>query len=65
MKKEKRKLQLKLHEYQNEFQKKHGRKVQYLEDRLPVQEEYERYKELKATLSTMEKEKRATTVVKE
>eukprot|EP01094_Clydonella_sp_ATCC50884_P014334 TRINITY_DN2471_c6_g1_i1.p1 TRINITY_DN2471_c6_g1~~TRINITY_DN2471_c6_g1_i1.p1 ORF type:complete len:629 (+),score=207.09 TRINITY_DN2471_c6_g1_i1:355-2241(+) len=54
LKKEKRKLQLKLHEYQNEFFKKHGRKVQYLEDRLPVQEEYERYKELKSILAGME-----------
>jgi hypothetical protein len=44
MKREKRKLQLQLHQYQNEFVAQHGRKVQYLEDRLPVQKEYERYK---------------------
>ena len=64
LKKEKKQLQLRLHEYQNEFIKQHGRKVvgyitslnhsstevilqvQYVEDRLPVQEEYDRYKVL-------------------
>jgi hypothetical protein len=44
LKKEKRQLQIMLHNYQEEFIKQNGRKVQYLEDRLPVQKEYDRYK---------------------
>jgi hypothetical protein len=44
LKREKRQLQVLLHNYQNEFIKAHGRKVQYPEDRLPVQREYERYR---------------------
>lgn len=51
LKKEKRQLQLFLHKYQEEFIARNGRKVQYLEDRLPVQREYDRYKELKQILA--------------
>eukprot|EP01096_Ripella_sp_DP13-Kostka_P012890 TRINITY_DN5474_c0_g1_i2.p1 TRINITY_DN5474_c0_g1~~TRINITY_DN5474_c0_g1_i2.p1 ORF type:complete len:522 (+),score=188.24 TRINITY_DN5474_c0_g1_i2:231-1796(+) len=51
LRKEKRQLQLFLHKYQEEFIARNGRKVQYLEDRLPVQREYDRYKELKLQLA--------------
>lgn len=51
---EKRRLQVKLHEYQNEFVAKTGRKVQSREDRLPVQREYERYRELRVILAELE-----------
>lgn len=46
LKKEKRRLQCLLHKYQEDFIVKYGRKVQYLQDREPVQEEYEAYKVL-------------------
>jgi len=54
LKKEKRSLQYRLHQYQQTFEQRYGRKVQFLEDRLPVQREYSRYKELKALLERME-----------
>jgi hypothetical protein len=44
LKQEKRRLQIFLHEYQNDFIAKHGRKVQTREDREPAQHEYERYR---------------------
>lgn len=44
LKTEKKKLQIFLHEYQNEFIQAHGRKVSTREDRLPVQSQYDRYK---------------------
>ncbi|EGC34418.1 hypothetical protein DICPUDRAFT_98229 [Dictyostelium purpureum] len=52
---EKRTLQIDLHRYQSDFTKKHGRKVQFVEDRVPVQTEYEKYKELKIELTLIEK----------
>ena len=44
LKKEKRRLQCLLHKYQEDFINKYGRNVQYLQDREPVQKEYEAYK---------------------
>src|SRR3990167_1289442 len=44
IKREKRQLQCYLHQYQANFMKQHGRKVQYVQDREPVQGEYERYR---------------------
>ena len=54
LKKEKRTLQYSLHKYQQTFVQQYGRKVQFLEDRLPVQKEYARYKELKVILEKLE-----------
>eukprot|EP01028_Stygiella_incarcerata_P002491 TRINITY_DN1468_c1_g2_i3.p1 TRINITY_DN1468_c1_g2~~TRINITY_DN1468_c1_g2_i3.p1 ORF type:complete len:855 (-),score=237.84 TRINITY_DN1468_c1_g2_i3:167-2731(-) len=54
VKAEKRQLQKKLHEYQNEFFKLHGRKVQYRADRLPMEKDYERYKFLREVLKKLE-----------
>jgi hypothetical protein len=51
---EKRTLQRQLHEYQDEFQKRYGRKVQYRADRFPMEKEYERYKFLRARVQEME-----------
>ena len=56
MKQEKRRLQIFLHDYQNEFFAKYGRKVQTREDREPAQHEYERYKVIKQQLEKMERE---------
>ena len=44
IKREKRQLQCYLHQYQANFMKQHGRKVQYVQDREPVQNEYDRYR---------------------
>lgn len=44
LKKEKRQLQCYLHQYQADFIKKNGRRVQYFQDRAPVQTEYDRYR---------------------
>ncbi|GAM18680.1 hypothetical protein SAMD00019534_018550 [Acytostelium subglobosum LB1] len=55
LKHEKRTLQMDLHRYQTDFTKKHGRRVQFLDDRLPVQKEYERYKHLKIELTIIDK----------
>lgn len=44
LKKEKRRLQCFLHQFQSEFISKNGRKVQYVQDRQPVQKEYDEYK---------------------
>jgi len=54
LKDEKRQLQILLNAYQKEFVAKHGRKMQYVEDRAPIQKEYQRYKELKAQISALE-----------
>jgi len=54
LKKEKRQLQLQLHQYQSDFLKNNGRPIKYVEDRVPVQKQYDRYKELKALLQNME-----------
>eukprot|EP00026_Physarum_polycephalum_P020409 Phypoly_transcript_22971.p2 GENE.Phypoly_transcript_22971~~Phypoly_transcript_22971.p2 ORF type:complete len:120 (+),score=27.66 Phypoly_transcript_22971:131-490(+) len=56
LKTEKKQLQIMLHQYQNDFVKKHGRKVQFVEDREPVRVEYERYKDLKAELAALEEQ---------
>ena len=56
LKAEKRRLQIFLHEYQNDFTMKYGRKVQHKEDRYAVQDEYERYRQIKILLEKMEKE---------
>ncbi|KAF2073654.1 hypothetical protein CYY_005039 [Polysphondylium violaceum] len=55
VKTEKRTLQIELHKYQSDFMKKHGRKLQFVEDREPVQVQYTKYKDLKSELSTIEK----------
>ena len=44
LKKEKKRLQCFLHQFQAEFITQHGRKVQYAQDRAPVQREYDEYK---------------------
>eukprot|EP01113_Clastostelium_recurvatum_P045421 TRINITY_DN7803_c0_g1_i3.p1 TRINITY_DN7803_c0_g1~~TRINITY_DN7803_c0_g1_i3.p1 ORF type:complete len:923 (-),score=232.41 TRINITY_DN7803_c0_g1_i3:31-2799(-) len=51
---EKKQIQIALHQYQNDFVSRTGRRVQYIEDRLPVKLEYDRYKELKVLLAKME-----------
>ena len=56
LKQEKRTLQQKLHQYESEFFKKHGRKMKHHEDIAPVQHEYTEYKRLKGVLSSMEAE---------
>ncbi len=43
---EKKRLQVVLHNYQNQFLQQHGRKVQSKVDREPLQREYQRYKVL-------------------
>ncbi|PRP85552.1 hypothetical protein PROFUN_06784 [Planoprotostelium fungivorum] len=48
---EKRKLQIFLHEYQNEFFQKNNRKVSTREDRQPVWNEYDRYRQVKQLLA--------------
>eukprot|EP00001_Collodictyon_triciliatum_P079747 14111_5 len=59
LKAEKRTLQVKLHNYQDEFYKKNGRKVKFVVDQ-PIKEEYIRYKNLKARIQAMEDEFAAT-----
>lgn len=54
LKHEKRALQQKLHQYESEFFRKHGRKMKHHEDIAPVQQEYTEYKRLKGVLATME-----------
>ena len=54
VKQEKRALQQKLHQYESEFFKKHGRKMKHHEDIAPVQHEYTEYKRLKGVLAQME-----------
>ena len=44
LKKEKRELQIKLREYEDNFMAQHGRKVRYHRDIIPVAAEYKRYK---------------------
>ena len=44
LKNEKRQLQIYLHQYQANFIKQHGRRVQFVQDREPVQKEYDRYR---------------------
>jgi len=54
LKQEKRALQQKLHQYESEFFRKHGRKMKHHEDIAPVQHEYTEYKRLKGVLASME-----------
>lgn len=54
LRREKRVLQAKLQKYQQEFVSHHGRKVKYRADRLPVEQEYERYKVVKSLLESLE-----------
>lgn len=50
LRREKRTLQLKLKTYEDEFQRVKGRKVRYHRDIVPVEAEYQRYKEIKTLL---------------
>ncbi|GAB1611036.1 protein FAM13A-like isoform X5 [Argonauta hians] len=50
---EKRKLRKLLREFENEFLGQHGRKVQK-EDKIPLQEDYQQYKQVKARLRLLE-----------
>ena len=53
LKKEKRRLQVRLREYEDRFMEEHGRKVKYHRDIAPVAAEYRRYKEIKNTLKVV------------
>jgi len=53
LRKEKKHIQRTLHQFQNEFQKQHGRKVTTKADRQPLEAEYKRYKEVKGLISQM------------
>jgi hypothetical protein len=50
LRKEKRRLQVRLREYEDKFMMDNGRKVKYHRDIAPVAAEYRRYKEIKNTL---------------
>ncbi|XP_029649501.1 protein FAM13A isoform X2 [Octopus sinensis] len=50
---EKRKLRKILRDFENEFLSQHGRKVQK-EDKIPLQEDYQEYKQVKARLRLLE-----------
>lgn len=50
LKREKRRLQVRLRDYEDRFMSEHGRKVKYHRDIAPVAAEYRRYKEIKNTL---------------
>jgi hypothetical protein len=56
IKAQKRALQQKLHQYESEFYKKHGRKMKHHEDIAPVQQEYTEYKRLKALVVQLEED---------
>jgi len=56
VKSQKRSLQQKLHQYESEFYKKHGRKMKHHEDIAPVQQEYTEYKRLKALVIQLEQQ---------
>jgi len=51
---EKVKLREKLHAYQLEFAKANNRKIKYHKDIIPVENEYKRYKEIKADIAKIE-----------
>uniref|UniRef100_A0A7S1C6C0 FAM13A-like domain-containing protein n=1 Tax=Bicosoecida sp. CB-2014 TaxID=1486930 RepID=A0A7S1C6C0_9STRA len=53
LRREKRALQLKLKTYEDEFQRVKGRKVRYHRDIVPVEAEYQRYKEIKGRISSI------------
>eukprot|EP00656_Telonema_subtile_P026367 TRINITY_DN28341_c0_g1_i2.p1 TRINITY_DN28341_c0_g1~~TRINITY_DN28341_c0_g1_i2.p1 ORF type:complete len:323 (+),score=103.56 TRINITY_DN28341_c0_g1_i2:72-1040(+) len=53
---QKRQLQQRLHQYENDFYKKHGRKMKHHEDIAPVQAEYAEYKKLKTLVLSLEKQ---------
>ena len=46
LQKEKRNLQFSIHQFQAKFNIIHGRKINSLNDRLPIQKDYNRYKVL-------------------
>jgi hypothetical protein len=48
---EKKELQIKLNHFQQEFERQHGRKIMYEEDKAPIAAEYARYKQVKQLLS--------------
>ncbi|KAL0480086.1 gacJJ [Acrasis kona] len=53
-KKRKHELKKKLHQYQDDFLKKNGRKINSKLDRKPIEKELEEYKKLKKVLSEMD-----------
>jgi tetrahydromethanopterin S-methyltransferase subunit G len=53
LRKEKKILQRQLHQFQNEFTQKNGRKVTTKSDRAPMDKEYRRYKEVKNLMNQM------------
>jgi exonuclease VII large subunit len=55
LKKEKRKIQKMLLDYQKNFVKKNERPIETAKDKLPVQTQMTRYKELKSQLEMLEK----------
>eukprot|EP00002_Diphylleia_rotans_P032108 TRINITY_DN6717_c1_g2_i1.p1 TRINITY_DN6717_c1_g2~~TRINITY_DN6717_c1_g2_i1.p1 ORF type:complete len:532 (-),score=123.72 TRINITY_DN6717_c1_g2_i1:682-2148(-) len=59
LKAEKRALQIKLHDYQNDYQTKNGRSAKLMVDQA-IKEEYNRYKQLKTQLQQIETEYAAT-----
>ncbi|KAJ3332457.1 Protein fam13a [Blyttiomyces sp. JEL0837] len=54
LKYEKKLLQIQLHEYQDDFRRKHGRPIHLPEDRAPIKAEYKRYKHQKMHANEME-----------
>ncbi|KNC99285.1 uncharacterized protein SPPG_05539 [Spizellomyces punctatus DAOM BR117] len=51
---EKKLLQMRLHKFQEDFMREHGRALKTAEDRAPIAREYARYKDLKEQLADME-----------
>jgi hypothetical protein len=47
---EKKDLQIKLNQFQQEFERVNGRKIMYEEDKAPIAAEYARYKQVKQLL---------------
>eukprot|EP01135_Chromosphaera_perkinsii_P007591 Nk52_evm47s914 gene=Nk52_evmTU47s914 len=54
VKAEKKKLQIKLHNFESEIMRKYGRKPTK-EDKIPAVEQYQKYKQLKSRMETLEK----------
>ncbi|KAJ3115503.1 hypothetical protein HDU96_000537 [Phlyctochytrium bullatum] len=54
LRQEKKRLQIFLHKYQDDFKKKYGKAISTAEDRAPILSEYKRYKELRDILSKAE-----------
>ncbi|TPX65541.1 hypothetical protein SpCBS45565_g05081 [Spizellomyces sp. 'palustris'] len=51
---EKKLLQMRLHKFQEDFMREHGRALKTADDRAPIAREYARYKDLKEQLAEME-----------